>query len=219
MSAHLDHVVCICADLERGSAWFAARTGVEPRYGGLHSTGLTHNAILGLGAKCYLEILAPAGRSGLNDNEWARLARAAAEPSVLTYCLRVTRPLAELGRAMEVRGWKGTQLIDGGRAQPDGVQLCWQSLIPTVEPFGFAFPFFIDWLESPHPADLLYPVQAGAGLRLDSFAVGHPQAGALAQRLAQLRCPIDTYLAPATQFRLRLATPRGAVELATQSSQ
>ena len=91
MNPYLDHLIWVCADLEHGARRFEALTGVRPRYGGVHASGMTHNALVGLGSRCYFEILAPVGPAGPADDHWCRLARAAEEPRILTYCLRSPR--------------------------------------------------------------------------------------------------------------------------------
>src|SRR5579863_583920 len=174
MNPYLDHVIWACADLERGSRRFEALTGVRPRYGGVHASGLTHNALIGLGPRCYLEILAPVKPAGADDDDWCRLARAAHEPRLLTYCLRSARPLSELASTFGALGWKNAVVASNGRTTPEGVRLRWQWLAPAAERFGLAFPFFIDWLDSPHPAESLDAAQAQPGILLQGFAVGHP---------------------------------------------
>jgi len=166
MTACLDHVVLICADLQRTSTWISEETGVEPTYGGVHSTGGTHNALLRLSATCYLEILAPTGPCVPDESEWARLARAASAPRVLTYCCRAAHPLTELAGAFAALGWRDTQMIDGARIRPDGSRVRWRVLISAGNPFGFAFPFFIDWLGSPHPSESLGATGQAGRLRL-----------------------------------------------------
>lgn len=213
MTACLDHIVMVAADLESASCWFVAQTGVEPVYGGVHSGGATHNVLVSLGGRCYLEILAPAQQGAAHDDEWARLARAATKPSLLTYCLRVPHPLAEVARVAQTHGWKNAQVIEGGRVRPDGTSLHWQLCAPRAGSFGLAFPFFIDWLDSSHPADSLAAAHAGQGLSLESFSVGHARSAELAQVLAGLGCSIDVRCAATTGFVLTLATPRGRVVL------
>ena len=54
----LDHLVVVCRDLAQGAAWLRERTGVEPQPGGKHKLMGSHNALLRLGARTYLELLA-----------------------------------------------------------------------------------------------------------------------------------------------------------------
>jgi Glyoxalase-like domain len=213
LNSFLDHIIWACADLEHGSRRFEALTGVRPRIGGVHASGLTHNALVGLGNRCYLEILAPVGPAGPSDDHWCRLARAAQEPRILTYCLRSPRPLSELASTFDAFGWKNAVVASNGRTTPEGVRLRWQWLAPTVERFGLAFPFFIDWLDSSHPAQSLGVSQPESGILLQRFAVGHPHATELRRTLTEIGSPIDTYAADDVQFRVQLQTPLGAVSL------
>ena len=73
----------------------------------------------------------------------------------MTYCLRSARPLSELASTAAGLGWKNAVVASNGRTTPEGVRLHWQWLAPAVDRFGLAFPFFIDWLDSPHPAESL----------------------------------------------------------------
>ena len=55
----LDHLILGTSDLSRGIQFIEQRTGVHAAFGGVHSGRGTHNALLPLGPRCYLEILAP----------------------------------------------------------------------------------------------------------------------------------------------------------------
>jgi hypothetical protein len=210
VSAFLDHIIWACDDLERGTQRFEALTGVSPRYGGVHASGSTHNALVGLGPRCYLEILAPTGPHTPTEDAWCRLARSAREPRILTYCMRSSRPLTQLAQIAEAAGAHDARVANNGRVAPEGVKLSWQWVAPVFDEFGLAFPFFIDWLDSPHPA----ATALGRGdVRLADFAVGHPQAADLLRTLTELGTPVDTYTAAAIEFRVRLHTPRGIVAL------
>jgi hypothetical protein len=213
MNPYLDHIIWACADLERGSRQFETLTGVRPRFGGVHASGLTHNALVGLGNRCYFEILAPVGPAGPNDDHWCQLARGAEEPRILTYCLRSPQPLPELASKFEAFGWRNSVVASNGRITPEGVRLRWQWLGPTVERFGLAFPFFIDWLDSPHPADSFSVAQPESGIHLQGFAAGHPEAPELRRTLTEIGSSIDTYVADDVRFHVQLQTPLGAVSL------
>jgi hypothetical protein len=206
----LDHIIWACDDLERGSRRFEALTGVAPQYGGAHASGLTHNALVSIGHRSYLEILAPTGPPSAKDDAWSRLARTGGEPRILTYCLRSARPLSELAQLAEGMGAPKAQVLNNGRVTPEGVKLNWQWVAPAFEQYGLAFPFFIDWLESPHPAAM---AQTPGNIQLKHFAVGHPRADELQRSLSLLGAPIETYMAAGSEFRVELDTPRGTVSL------
>jgi hypothetical protein len=207
MTYYLDHILWICADLDSGCRRIEQLTGVIPRYGGAHVSGATHNSIVGLGGRCYLEILAPTGAAQSGTDELARWASAASEPRVLTYCVRSKWPLSEVAARAKARGWQNTVVAENGRKTPDGTLLRWQWLVPRAAEFGLALPFFIDWLDSIHPS------QAQSALSLRSFAVGHPRSDELHGVLAELGSPIDTFQADAIQFRVTLNSPKGVIEL------
>ena len=209
MYEHLDHIMWACTDLEAGSRRFESLTGVRPRFGGVHASGLTHNALVRIGPRCYLEILAPTGPASADDDAWCRIARAAREPQIVTYCQRSARPLSDLAASARAHGFRDSVVAGNGRRTPEGVDLRWQWVAPKIDEFGLAFPFFIDWLDSPHPAEML----ADTGVSLREWVVQHPQAPRLSTLLAEFGSPTEAQTAERAAFRLVLETPRGPVSL------
>ena len=55
----LDHVIIGCNDLDAGIRFVQERTGVRAVPGGVHPDRGTSNALLSLGDRQYLEIMAP----------------------------------------------------------------------------------------------------------------------------------------------------------------
>ena len=54
----LDHLVVAARSLEEGAAWVERRLGVAPVPGGKHAAMGTHNRLLRLGERTYLEVIA-----------------------------------------------------------------------------------------------------------------------------------------------------------------
>lgn len=213
MSRQLDHIVFICGDLKAGSERFADVTGVAPTFGGVHASGRTQNSLLRLGEDTYVEILAPVGAPSPDDDDWTRQAHSAGEGRVLTYCLRSATPLANLAEVANRHGWGRVAVKSNGRVRPDGDRLRWNWLDVSASPFGRAFPFFIDWLDSAHPSRSMDSPGGLAPLRLRRFAVGHPKAAELATALATFGHAIATFASVTTTFQIEIETPRGRVWL------
>lgn len=161
-SIAIDHLLYAGPQLARLSAEFTARSGLVAGPGGRHENWGTHNALLGLGAGEYLELIAPEpGASG----PWGRLFAGLPGPSLQAWCVRAGSA-TDVAARLEGVG-VATGRVPGGRRLPNGNVLRWELVFPRGHGFGGTLPFFIDWLGSEHPATSLEARARLAGVRVE----------------------------------------------------
>ncbi len=136
--------------LESGIAEGRRLFGTPPAPGGVHPGLGTRNALLSLGDSVYLEVIAPDPVQNLDGTLGARLATLAA-PGLVTWAAATSDLEAVAAAArrlpLSVRGPVPTE-----RRSPDGSVLRWRLLFLGGHGFGSLVPFFIDWMDTPHPA-------------------------------------------------------------------
>ncbi len=211
MRAELDHLVVAATTLAEGVAHVAALTGAAPVPGGRHPAMGTHNALLRLGPRRYLEVLAidpeapapgrprwfdlddPALRARLAEGP--RLVHWVARTEALDGCLAACpAPLGEV-HAM-ARGsfrWRITIPGDGRR------------------PLGGLLPALIQWDVPAHPADGLPPSPVSLE-RLEAFH-SDPEPARAALAALGLAGAVELARGPAPRLVAALRTPRGLVRL------
>jgi hypothetical protein len=166
--AMLDHILLGCSDLDHGIEFVEKHTGVRAAFGGVHPGRGTRNALLSLGEKHYLEIIAlDPQQSGVPDHYGLqkllepRLVGWAAHPGDLnSFATRL--------RDADI-AFDGPN--PGSRKRPDGRLLQWKTLNLKDDHAGL-LPFFIEW-----SADTVHPsVDAPAGGKIAHFAMSTPNA-------------------------------------------
>ena len=145
----IDHLVWYRPDLAEGRRHFETRMDAQPAYGGEHPGEGTANCVLGLGASTYLEILGrdPAQSADRLDPELRPLTG-----DGLYHWAVGGIDLDLLAERARKAGLDGGALVPGGRKKPDGSWLGWTCFGIRNHGFGAQVPFFIDWMESEHPA-------------------------------------------------------------------
>jgi len=189
----LDHILLGCSDLDHGIDFVEKHTGVRPAFGGVHPGRGTRNALVSLGEKHYLEIIAPdpqqpnaSDHYGLQKLTEPRLVTWAAHPGDLT---QFATRLRDASLAFEGP-------TPGSRKTPDGKLLQWKTL-NLKDDHGGLLPFFIEW-----SADTAYPsTTAPSGCHLDLFGIRTPDAEALAKTTKQLG--LDVAISKAGRPQLR----------------
>jgi hypothetical protein len=197
----IDHLVYAAPDLTAAVADLEGRFGVRAQAGGSH-TGLgTHNALLALGPRTYLEIIAPdPGQPapavprpfGIDD-----LACGALVSWALT-CDDIDQAVADARR----HGYVPGPIVDGQRVGPAGSVLRWRSAVNALD--DDLVPFLICWGSTEHPAR-----SAPAGLSLKSLRIEHPDPSSLTPALLALGAGIEVNAAAAPALVATLGGPAG----------
>ncbi|MGE5090152.1 MAG: VOC family protein [Candidatus Levyibacteriota bacterium] len=205
----IDHLVVAARSLAEGGAWLRERTGAVAQPGGAHVAMGTHNALVGLGPRLYLEVIAtdPAarapGRPRWFDLDDPRMqARLAEGPALIHWVVR-TRDIdtdatrADVGAILTMtRGdfqWRITVPDDGHLPQ--------RGLVPTL----------IEWSDARHPADRL----GNSGLSLVTLAAEHPEPAPVRKALEALGLSemLKVSYGRSPRLAAMLRTPRGVVTL------
>jgi Glyoxalase-like domain len=208
----LDHILLGSRDLDRGIAFVEERTGVRAAVGGVHPGRGTRNALISLGERRYLEIIAldPAQNKVpefaaplfnlLKSLSTSRVVGWAAHPGdieALAKRLRESRIAIDGPRA-------------GSRARPDGRLLQWKTVTLADDHDG-VLPFFIEWdAGSVHPS-----TDAPAGCRLERFAIADPDPRGLEKTCKQLGLEVPIEHGDKPQLRARIVGPKGKFEVSS----
>lgn len=199
----VDHLVVLCPDLAEASQALALATGVEAAYGGKHGSGWTENAVAALGDHQYLELLAATPEAPEGADPWVDRVRKLKAPSLHAWCASAELGLHNAAQALDGVGVSYEGPSPWERARPDGVTLKWSLLEPKPNALDPALPFFIDWLDSPHPSK-----DAPPGLSIDCILIVHPEA----DRLNWLKVDDLRYsTAPELRFEAELSGPAGGI--------
>jgi Glyoxalase-like domain len=176
--ANLDHILLGISDLERGIAWVEQRTGVRAVFGGVHPGRGTQNALLSLGPRRYLEIIAPDPKQPLQSEGPAQPLASMHEPHLFNWAVH-TDDIAAAAKRAVAAGFAIDGPADGSRTRPDGKALRWKAC-RLKDDRGGLLPFFIQWeRDSVHPSE-----DAPAGCVLKRFALQSAQTQEL-EKLCQ----------------------------------
>jgi hypothetical protein len=209
--ARLDHLVVAAATLADGIGHIATLTGVAPQPGGEHVAMGTHNALLRLGDRVYLEVIAidPAGsrpsRARWFDLDSVALQGELAERPQLIHWVARTN---DIGRA------HARCPVPLGTVQPMARgDYRWRITVPDdgTRPGKGLVPALIQWDVPMHPADALPP----SGISIAGFAGAHPDPAAIRDALAtlDLRDTLPVTYDRDARLAAMLRTPRGIVAL------
>jgi len=201
----IDHLVYAVPSLPAAIADVAERSGVRAQAGGKHVGRGTHNALLALGPRTYLEIIAPDPEQpepsmprpfGLDRISHSTLAG---------WALACDDIDAAVARARS-HGYDPGDVTDGRRVGPTGTALRWR--MTSSRTAGGLVPFLISWGDTEHPAR-----SAPRGLSLEACYIEHPDPASLAPLLTALGADVQIRPAAAAALVARLGGPNGSTVL------
>ena len=201
----MDHLIYAHPDLDTAVDEIERRFGVRASGGGQHRGQGTHNKLISLGPRTYLELIAPDPAQpeparprpyGTEGNTAGGLVGWAVA------CDDIEAAVAEARR----HGFDPGDVIDGRRVDPTGSTLRWR-LTNNALTAG-PIPFLLDWGDTPHPAR-----SAPQGLVLESFHIEHPDPSSIGPMLAALGADVDVRPAPGIALVARINGPGGSDEL------
>jgi catechol 2,3-dioxygenase-like lactoylglutathione lyase family enzyme len=206
----LDHILLGCRDLDQGIAFVEEHTGVRAAIGGVHPGRGTRNALLSLGERRYLEIIAP---DPAQENVPPVAAKRVSElkhlkwPHLMGWAAHVS-DIDAAARKLKDSGFQVDEPRAGSRKRPDGRILNWKSL-DVEDDRRLLIPFFIEW-----SADSIHPsVDAPKGCRLESFEAADPNRRELSETFRRLGIDVPVHYGDKAELRAQIVGPKGKLDV------
>jgi catechol 2,3-dioxygenase-like lactoylglutathione lyase family enzyme len=203
----LDHILFGSPDLEAGIDFVEKRTGVRATFGGVHPGRGTQNALLSLGERRYLEIIAPDPAQPGVKNPIASNLRSLTEPRLVGWAAH-PGSVSAFAEKLRAAGIKFDGPTPGSRKRPNGQLLKWQ-IVSLADTASGLLPFFIEWdRDSVHPS-----VDAPKGCKLLSFAAETPDPEKLTATLKALDLGLPVKKAERPRLHAIISGPKGNLDV------
>ena len=201
----IDHLIYAHPDLDTAVAEIHRRFGAEASGGGIHPGRGTHNKLLGLGPRTYLELIAPDPSQPAPATPRPYGAEGITQGALVGWVIAVEDIEAADTHARS-HGFDPGAVMDGHREDATGRVLHWR--VTANAQVAGVIPFLIDWGDTRHPA-----VDAPVGLTLRSLSVEHPHPTEIRTALAAMGADVEVRLAPRPALVARIDGPHGDREL------
>jgi hypothetical protein len=203
----LDHILLGSPDLQAGIEFVEKRTGVHAAFGGVHPGRGTQNALLSLGERRYLEIIAPDPAQLGVTNPIASGLHSLREPRLIGWAAHPGSFIA-FAEKLRAAGVKFDGPTPGSRKRPDGQLLEWQ-IVSLADTASGLLPFFIEWSrESIHPS-----VDAPKGCALLNFSAETSEPEKLAATLETLSLDLRVKKADSPRLHAVISGRKGELDV------
>jgi hypothetical protein len=203
----LDHILLGSPDLQGGIDFVEKHTGVRASFGGVHPGRGTQNALLSLGERRYLEIIAPDPAQPGVKNPIASILQSLTEPRLIGWAAHPGR-VSAFAEKLRAAGIKCEGPTPGSRKRPDGQLLKWQ-IVSLADTASGILPFFIEWgQDSVHPS-----LDAPKGCALLGFAAETPDPGKLQATLKVLSLDLPVKKGENPRLHAVISGPKGNLDL------
>ena len=200
--SRLDHLVLAVPSLPYGIQTIEEKLGVRAVYGGRHPGLGTHNALIHLGNKSYLEIIGPDSRQEIAGPLWFGVDKVR-EPTLVTWAIQENDIESNVEELHQIGVYPGP-IQDGSRLLSDGTYLTWRYTDPRPLIGEGIVPFFIDWGTSPHPTDTLEQIIA-----VQDMKAIHPKPDTIKKMLMALQIEMVVEQGDMPGLKVLLNTPKG----------
>lgn len=217
MRLEIDHIVFACPSLDTGAQWLEDKIGARLASGGQHPEMGTHNRLLKLGERLYLELIAiDPSLPAPQRPRWFSLG----DPHILGSPEAEPRFIAWVARC------KGISAYSGRSSTPFGAVMemsrgafAWSIAVPqdgALLEEGIV-PYLIEWHGENHPADML----PASGVSLKAFALRHPEPEKIGNMLGLMpfsQSPYETHIVKdmVPGIAVCFGTPNGDVRFSSQ---
>lgn len=209
--AEPDHLVFAASTLAQGITYFSDLTGITARPGGKHAGMGTHNALVKLGPRLYLEIIAidpqgetPTRRRWFDLDDGSLQADLLDRPQLIHWVAR-TR---DIERAVALAGYDPGPILPFTRGD-----YRWRITVPEDghRPGNGVLPTLIQWDSPAHPADAL----PASGASLEQLAATHGDPNPVRNSLQKLGLHEEMHVSYERNTRVAamVRTPRGLIAL------
>lgn len=204
---NLDHILLGTPELQAGIDFVEKQTGVRATFGGVHPSRGTQNALLSLGERRYLEIIAPDPAQPGVKNPIASNLHSLTEPRLIGWAAH-PGSVSAFAERIRAAGIKFDGPTPGSRKRPDGQLLNWQ-IVSLADTASGLLPFFIELgQDSVHPS-----VDAPKGCSLLSFAAEAPDPQKLAATLETLNLAMPVKKAERPRLHAVISGPKGNLDV------